>query len=587
MAVDVTTLLVQRILNDPSPGVTNTQEPNADLLSQADSVVGVAANYAQILGTAAGPIAQAAAVPIVGQIAAAQAAGTISAGAAAEATALAGAATAGEAAAIVLVISVVLALISAPDQSSETQELIQLTDEVQEIQDQELANYWQSKFMVIMNMWNSPTGGLGNDLDDLANEGTAGFYVKQDVGQFHGNAQAFVNNLIPLKTPEAEAELYWKRPVVQSETFTAQQVLYPAPIVPGTPSDAPIAIGSTMGWYGRNLPEAQLGTPLGRQPMALDPTTVLPVLLLGLQSYLAIQMLVHVIDKSQPTFSDFVNGYRMDLADYAEFLDSQYELAVRGIVKSEIPASADILSFLYFMAEVVYGASFADNTQWFGGSFPYQGTPGSWPYAGYAWNGIYGVFDVYPSYGVCQPPPPVPVPCISPSCLIDIIDTEMLVSEWTHPFSYAYMQEAVLRDWTIPWLQNKLMLGIMARWKALYLFNGYDKVWSILQNLRALANLPPLVPLTLAEDGTVADGNWHARELCTQLNVDGDISDGLVGDDPLIVVRSGIGGYSLFALLQCLDNIANGSWAQSGYAVAGHGLARPASFRALLGEAGA
>ena len=75
----------------------NVQDSNASFLSQVDNVVATAANYAQILGTAAGPIAQTAAVNIVKQIAADQTAGQLAAGASAEAAAAAGNA-AGEAA---------------------------------------------------------------------------------------------------------------------------------------------------------------------------------------------------------------------------------------------------------------------------------------------------------------------------------------------------------------------------------------------------------------------------------------------------------------------------------------------------------
>jgi hypothetical protein len=69
----------------------------------------------------------------------------------------------------------------------------------------------------------------------------------------------------------------------------------------------------------------------------------------------------------------------------------------------------------------------------------------------------------------------------------------------------------------------------MARWKAIYLYNGYDGVWSIIQRLRDLVGLPALPPVRLDQDDTMATGNWSARELCGLLNVDRDILDGVEG----------------------------------------------------------
>ncbi len=137
---------------------------------------------------------------------------------------------------------------------------------------------------------------MGTDLDNLANEGIGvqARDVHNDVDKFHDNAMAFVDNLIPSKTPGAESN--WERPIVQTQLFSAQQVPYPAPVEEGTPGDAPIAIGSIMGWYG-TLPRPLPGPPLGgsAEQMALDPRSALPFLLLGLRSYLTIEALVNFI----------------------------------------------------------------------------------------------------------------------------------------------------------------------------------------------------------------------------------------------------------------------------------------------------
>lgn len=80
-------------------------------------------------------------------------------------------------------------------------------------------------------------------------------------------------------------------------------------------------------------------------------------------------------------------------------------------------------------------------------------------------------------------------------------------------------------DFTIPWVQNKVTLGSMARWKALYLISGYDRVFQLMRSLQDLVapymqSAPEIVPPVMyLDDGTRADGNWSARELCNVLQL--------------------------------------------------------------------
>jgi hypothetical protein len=124
----------------------------------------------------------------------------------------------------------------------------------------------------------------------------------------------------------------------------------------------------------------------------------------------------------------------------------------------------------------------------------------------------------------------------------------------------------------------------MARWIALYLLTGYDKVWSALQNLSVLTKQPfPLV--VLDQDGTIASGDWYARELCSALDTGTYIN---VFCDGGSIKISG-DGYSLFALIQTLNTIAEGDW----IGVDGNPLSppfhgdvtRPVSFRERLAAA--
>ena len=567
---DATTQLIQRIISQLSANGASAQQSNISLLSQADSIIGYAANYAQILGTAVGPAANAAAIAAAGGAAAA------TADAAGQATLLAASASsAGVGAGIVLLLSFILgALEASSGGSAEAQAFTQLGTEIADIENQDLVLYWQGKWAILMSNWNTPQGGLGKDLYDLAAQNTRGNYVANEVGQYHGDASDFVNLFIPGLNPIPED--FWQRPKIQTEVFTVQaNVPY---------SSTTIGSGSSMGWYGSSIPQPQPTGGPGSQVM--DPRSMLPPLLLGIQSYLTLQALAPVINPDptvNPPFSVFLAQYQGDLQQYASFLQSQYTLAVNGIVKSDMPSNLDVMglinnykSFFVLMAE-------------FSSSPPLQWALYSPPSPGYAWNGVYGVIDVYPKYGSHQISLPVEVPASAPSCLIDIVNgsadqLRQNISQ-LQQIVQKYLAQGTIVDWIYPWIQDKLILGLMARWKAIYLFNGYDKVWSTLQNLYALANptQPPLPALTLA-DGTRADGNWSARELCNVLNLSGYISNFV----PVNSLPPNAPSYSLFSLVQVLDTIATGDWIGPGGVILTtplHGLSRPAGFRERLAAA--
>jgi hypothetical protein len=568
-----------------------------DYLGTADNIVSIAANYMQILGTPAGPIIQVDLQQTVGQIASEQIAGTLSAGAAAEATALASVTAAGLSAGlgvIVLAVSIILGVIGSSDQSpsTEAQALTQLSPQINDVWNTVKADYWQDKWASIMSLWNSPTGGLGDDLDNLAAQGTGGSYVKMYVSQFHTNAQGFVNNLVPGPpsppgTPGAQK--YWERPYAQILLFTPRQ---PDPTVSGF-----------CAWYG-NLPQPQPGPDPSN---VSDPHTALPFLLLGIQSYLSLQALVKVIDPTQLPFDTFLSQFNGDLIQYANLIYQNYSLIINGLIKSAIPSFADVLGPLRRLS-----LFYLNDQPWVVDGDPRLPTPSSWDPSnppspsttGYEWNYVYGVVDTYPSYGFY--PSPVPVPSSAPSYIIDIKTRDGTTVELV-TMSEEYLLEATLIDWVYPWVQNKLILGLMARWKALYLINGYDKVWSLLQNLHTLiTSVPPppgvtqpSYPTLTLPDGTIANGNWSTRELCRVLNLDGYITVGSpIGVDGSLTSPVFLGDYSLFLLIQCFDNIANGNWTGPGYWTEDRptdgsgkelpkGLSRPASFRDRLAAAAA
>jgi hypothetical protein len=83
MATDITMLLIQMITGGTSP--SNGLSVNSSVLGGASALVSGAADYAQLLGTLAGPAAQAAVAADLGQIAEKQVLGQLAPGASAQA----------------------------------------------------------------------------------------------------------------------------------------------------------------------------------------------------------------------------------------------------------------------------------------------------------------------------------------------------------------------------------------------------------------------------------------------------------------------------------------------------------------------
>jgi hypothetical protein len=208
--------------------------------------------------------------------------------------------------------------------------------------------------------------------------------------------------------------------------------------------------------------------------------------------------------------------------------------------------------------------------------------------AGYAWNGIYGVADEFGFYKATHTGPPggspawaIAVPSSAPGYIVDQIDMTATGGGAIGNVPGGLVNETLLQL-TYPWLANTLTLRLMARWKALYLINGYDKAWAILQKLGHLPHQSPYQSLTLPNDGMIADGNWSTRELNRVLSANNPNTAGL---QPLTVpvAENSAGDYSLFLLVQYLDELANGNWAGPAVNEPKPGQpARPVSFRDRL-----
>jgi hypothetical protein len=610
MSTDAVIQLMQVIEQKLSPGALDAI---TSVAGQTDFTMGMTADLVQILGAGEGPIAAAAAAKTVGEIAARQSLkpsdpNYLSPGAAAESTALTSAETAAAGAIIILLVSEVLTFLIGAVEGSSRQEdqFVEIINAIDGLTVPVLAAYWQAKEGPLQSAWQP----LGVDLDDLTAQGTGGNYVKNAVDNFHSAASGFVNNFVPGHGLDPAA--YWRRPF--------------------DPADPPeVFLGEGCGnWYGAPLQPKPAGG-----GYVLDPRSMMPFLCLGLQSYMLLQMLAYFIDPSQPRFDEFVAQYGPNqLTDYLTFLYSQYSLAVNGIVKTDFPSEADVLGGLDQLFNGVDGilpgtvtdSSYFPDKQETGnwGGSPQQGR---WQgQAGFAWDYVYGAAETYPPYGIYPPTslnyvkgtnaadPLAGASCCSFSLLTSIdhfsdLRAQLQQRGIVYPvygtaggFANVAVTQTIsvdtLRSWVIPWIQNRIVLGTMARWKALYLINGHDTMWSLLQKLNLIVSPDPVKfqlpnPMTLDQDGTIADGNWHARELCAVLLLKGALLNGVQIENraaPSFVVHkpNNLTGLSMFALVQFLDNIASGNWGEPpSYPanVFGSGPARPLGFRDRLAAA--
>ena len=247
--------------------------------------------------------------------------------------AVAGAAAGVEVAALVIVISIVLAIVSSlgsGSSDSTQQELKTVLNALPGIGDETLNTYWNDKLGPISVLQDH----LQTDLQWISSQGITGPQVKGYVNAFINDGANFVNALIP--NIIIDASDLWQQPYVPSLAFTAQQVLYPAAVIEGTPPDAPITIGSIMGWYG-SLP--QTGSTSSAIP---DPRSMLPVLAWGIGSYLTILRMANLIDPTQNTFPQFRTELQPELVQYTNLFQQEFAMAIDGLVISDLPSRVEI-----------------------------------------------------------------------------------------------------------------------------------------------------------------------------------------------------------------------------------------------------
>jgi hypothetical protein len=419
------------------------------------------------------------------------------------------------------------------------------------------------------------------------------------VSSYHTAAQDFV---IALVSNPFSSKGYW---VVPAE---------PAGDVPQSPDPKPGwgRFGWEYdSWYGhfpaRNTTGGVPGAPV------VDPVTMSPALALGLQTYLLIESLLKSIDPTQLTIQQFVHDFGdTELKGYLDFLYGNYQLAVNGIVKTGLPSEDEILGMLWQITQVE-GVSAHPSTN------PSQPTSQSWgaPWPpvptnpgpafsgnGWAWNGRYGASLTYPQYGYYGnvAADQSGNNWYTPAYIVSVPDATNFISQWQQAGvlydigSDTYVSIESLRNWTIPWLQNKLILGRMARWKALYLFNGFDGVWSVLQAFQRITGFTEVpAAMMLTQDNTIASGDWSCRELCTVVLIQGNLlsGNGYVNTDNQFIIETpnpaggAVSGHSVAGLADFLHNLAYGNWAGPPLFLPSPnpGPPRPLSLRSLLAGA--
>jgi hypothetical protein len=606
MTTDATTLLIQRITSQAGqPEAVNSQTSLAEFFGIVGAVVGIAANYAQLLslfipqegqgapsggaagagaagaGAASAASGGSAAVAAAGQ--AAQTSGSAGTAAGAAAAGAAGAAASASvpiAGLVIFLVSITIAILSEAIDGSDTGDaqasLQALMEAAMGAEAAAFGGYWASNKAAIASDWTA----VYRDLSNLAAQGPYGPQINAD--QFICDAQTLTLNLV---NTQPNLNTYWQRPYALNFIFQANFMRYDSHDLWG---------GVAMAWYG-NLPVPQ-PLPGVDNPFVPDPNTMMPTLLWALQAYLSIEELAHLIDSSQYTFTQFLSHYRSgvpgSIDSFATFLAAQFALAIgsqdasygppTGLVKTDIPGTGDIA---FWVMDNYYDQTGKLISQPFPASPPAVLWKGVIPSKGYGWNGVYGVADALAAY--LSPANVVEGGANSGSFIIDGTNAENLaaqIDQATAPQGAAIylLPASLLVVWIGPWLQNKVILGVMARWKALYLYRGYDKVWSLIQSLRCLAAKPGTVaidPTPTLPDGTLADGNWSLRELCSVMVLESSAGWAIILGGLSSVDGA---GYSVRRLVQALDTIAKGTFA--GPAIDSP-LAMPARFRDRLAAA--
>jgi len=334
----------------------------------------------------------------------------------------------------------------------------------------------------------------------------------------------------------ARDPLYWTRPFLEKLTFLPEMI---------DDRSAPSGeLELSWGWYG-DLPQPSAQADI--YPMVLDSRLALPYFLKAVETFLSINALLNpngfsqLIDQYNKTPNDL-------LPSIAEKLKELYSTLVTGIVKSDVPSPNDIGSYLAIWEKVpnigpLEPTCAANDSHAIYDQNGLRTVPlptATMDKTGCSWNGVYGVVDTYGIYDT-----PVSIPSRDVSHMVERFPADH-IGELPHDHPY-------LPGYTpYRWVRDRVSLGLMARWKAIYMLRGYNLAWSTLQDLRVILRQQQDDRLTLP-DGTIASEHWSARELISVLQLKPlyqSISPDYV-EEPW---------FSVYHLVQRLDLISRGTW---------------------------
>jgi len=372
------------------------------------------------------------------------------------------------------------------------------------------------RMLSLAEMMRAPDG----DLVILQNEPPNGPQPHVDPKRFFSDAEQAVLAL-------SGQDVYWYRPFLRERTFSPQ-----------APALVPL-------WYG-TLPRPPTDTShYEGYTTVLDPQLALPAFMKAIELFLAIETLLE-----PDGFTRFLEQWRATLVTLADTLEQRYRTLVQGLARSDVPTADDAVSFVIPLVRGSTPLATPEPPMNFV-EVPLEGAPRS----GWAWNTVFGVVD---AYGVFTSP--VLVPSREASHIVDMFPVDGIEA--------APADEEWLRIHHYPWIRDRVVLGLMARWKALYIIRGYDRAWSVLQHLRVL---------TKQQGVHLPDGNrdWSARELVRELGLP------TVQGDP-----AHYQDHSLSDLIERFDRVAKGTWGTPRDDVSPDQLTpRPVSFRERLAAA--
>ena len=224
-----------------------------------------------------------------------------------------------------------------------------------------------------------------------------------------------------------------------------------------------------------------------------DPQLPLPAFATAISIFTSVAEIFHTADPQtvQPYFTDL-----------ATFLENNYKTITAGLVMVPVP-TAFVLHAMGL--DTLAGEIQVANGQGLAYSFVSE----------QMWHGEIGAVDIYSVFGSAGYATPWPllyglVPTTNPGGIIGVYPTLAdLMNQILYPLGgantipYAY-----------PWFYIRMRMGNLARFKALYLAKGYDRIWNLIQKMRALSAGSPGTPafgLPATPPPEVTDENAHWR----------------------------------------------------------------------------